>query len=107
MNTTSGRINSLGPGPKHSGAHSDDVVTGSSKECVLKQRPRDAGLMQSGRVGSRDSRVILVSGSFSVTSAPFRLEPLEGIKDGNASRLPTPLLGLDERLEAGPFATLS
>ncbi len=31
-------------------AHSDEVVTGSSKECASKQRPRGAGLMQSGRI---------------------------------------------------------
>ncbi|SOR30946.1 protein of unknown function [Methylorubrum extorquens] len=30
--------------------HSDEVVTGSSKECALKHRPRDTGLMPSGRI---------------------------------------------------------
>ena len=31
-------------------AHSDEVETGSSKECASKQGSRGAGLMQSGRI---------------------------------------------------------
>jgi hypothetical protein len=31
-------------------ALSDEVDTGSAKESVLKQKPRDAGLMQWGRI---------------------------------------------------------